>query len=78
LFEDTSEVKAHHLIAFLLTILLIYLLSYIVAKVFKTLIKLLVLIAVVWLVWMLLFDRTKFNQLFCKENHSKTSDSSDS
>ena len=68
IFEDTSKVKAHHLIAFLLTILIIYLLSYIIAKIFKTVVKLCVMIALVWLLWMFLFDRSKYNELFSKKS----------
>jgi len=71
LFEDTQKIKAHHLVAFLLTIIIIYLLSYIVAKIFKTLVKIIILVALVWLLWMFLFDRSKYNELFCKENHDK-------
>ncbi len=47
LFEDTQKIKAHHLVAFLLTIIIIYLLSYIVTKIFKTVIKLCIMIAIV-------------------------------
>lgn len=64
LFEDTNKIQAHHLIVFLLTIGIIWLLSYIVARLFKTIIQICIIVAVVWLLWMLVFDRTKFNELF--------------
>ena len=66
LFTDTDKIKAHHLIAFLLTILIIYLLSYIIARIFKTVLMVCTIIAVVWLLYMLLFDRSKFKELFGK------------
>lgn len=74
LFENTQKIEAHHLVGFLLTIAIIYLLSYVVAKIFKTVVKILIMIALFWLVWMLLFDRSKYNELFSKKG---TSDSSD-
>jgi MFS superfamily sulfate permease-like transporter len=75
LFEDTQKIEAHHLVAFLLTIAIIYLLSYIISKIFKAIVKLCIMIALVWLLWMFLFDRSKYNELFSKEG---TSDSSNS
>ena len=72
LFEDTAKIEAHHLVAFLLTIAIIWLLSYIVAKIFKTVLKLVIMAALIWLLYMLLFDRSKYNELFRKER--KTSD----
>jgi len=66
LFEDTDKIKAHHLLVFLLTIIIVYLLSYIISKIFKTVIKLCIMIAVIWLLWMLIFDRGKWNELFSK------------
>jgi hypothetical protein len=71
LFNDTQRIEAHHLVAFLLTIAIIYLLSYVVAKIFKTVVKLIVMVALLWLLYMFLFDRSKYNELFCKEKHGK-------
>ncbi|MCE8167787.1 MAG: hypothetical protein I3273_07775 [Candidatus Moeniiplasma glomeromycotorum] len=76
LFEDTGKIQAHHLIGFLLTIIIIYLLSYVVSKIFKAMVKLLILIALFWLVYMFLFDRSKYNELFSKKGGSSNSDSS--
>jgi surface polysaccharide O-acyltransferase-like enzyme len=67
IFSDTAKLKAHHLIAFLLTILIIYLLSYIISKIFKTMVKLIILVALFWLLYMFLFDRSKYNELFSKK-----------
>ena len=72
LFNKTEKIKAHHLVAFLLTIAIIYLLSYVVAKIFKTMVKLIILAALIWLLYMFLFDRSKYNELFSKK---ETSDS---
>ena len=77
LFEDTQKIEAHHLVAFLLTIVIIYLLSYIVAKIFKTLVKIIILVALVWLLYMFLFDRSKYNELFSK-NKKGTSENGNS
>ena len=74
LFNKTEKIQAHHLVALLLTIAIIYLFSYIVAKIFKTLVKIIVLAALIWLLYMLLFDRSKYNELFSK-NKKGTSDS---
>jgi MFS superfamily sulfate permease-like transporter len=71
LFEDTNKIQAHHLLAFALTIFIIYLLSYIVERIFTTLVRLFLLIIILFVAYMLVFDRTKFNQLFCSEDHSK-------
>jgi len=68
LFEDTQKIEAHHLVAFLLTIVIIYLLSYIIAKIFKTVVKLCIMIALIWLLYMFLFDRSKYNELFSKKS----------
>ena len=73
LFEDTAKIEAHHLVAFLLTIVIIWLLSYIVAKVFKTVVKLCLMAALIWLVYMFLFDRSKYNELFKKGGTSNSS-----
>lgn len=70
LFDDTQKIEAHHLVAFLLTIIIIWLLSYIVAKIFKTVVKICIMIALVWLLWMFLFDRHKYNELFSKKGTS--------
>jgi len=67
LFEDTAKIEAHHLVAFLLTIAIIWILSYIVAKIFKTVVKIVIMVALVWLLWMFLFDRSKYNELFSKK-----------
>lgn len=77
LFEDTQKIKAHHLIAFLLTIIIIYLLSYIIAKIFSTLVKIIILISLIWLLWMFLFDRSKYNELFSKKERSKSSETNE-
>jgi MFS superfamily sulfate permease-like transporter len=76
LFEDTQKIEAHHLIAFLLTIVIIYLLSYIIAKIFSTLVKIIILTALIWLLWMFLFDRSKYNQLFSRKEKNKPNDNS--
>src|SRR6185369_2582805 len=73
LFEDTQKIEAHHLVAFLLTIVIIYLLSYIIAKIFKTVVKLCIMIALIWLLYMFLFDRSKYNELFSKKGDGGTS-----
>ena len=72
LFENTQKIEAHHLVGFLLTIAIIWLLSYIVAKIFKTVIKICIMVALVWLVWMFLFDRSKYNELFSKKKTSSS------
>jgi MFS superfamily sulfate permease-like transporter len=74
LFEDTAKIEAHHLVAFLLTIAIIWLLSYIIAKIFKTVVKIVIMVALVWLLWMFLFDRSKYNELFSSKKG--TSDNS--
>ena len=71
LFNNTERIQAHHLVALLLTIAIIYLFSYIVAKIFKTLVKIIVLAALIWLLYMLLFDRSKYNELFSKNKKGK-------
>ena len=77
LFHDTQRIEAHHLVAFLLTIAIIYLLSYVIDKIFKTLVKIIILIALVWLLWMFLFDRSKYNELFSSKKGTSESDGSD-
>jgi hypothetical protein len=42
-----------------------------VAKIFKTVVKVVIMVALVWLLWMFLFDRNKYNELFSKEGTSK-------
>jgi len=71
LFDDTNKIQAHHLLAFLLTIFIVYFLSYIIERIFATLVKIFLIIIIVSLAYMVVFDRTRFNQLFCHENHSK-------
>jgi hypothetical protein len=73
LFENTQKIEAHHLFAFLLTIIFIWLLSYIVAKIFKTVVKFCIMVALIWLLWMFLFDRSKYNELFRKRGTSDNS-----
>ena len=77
LFEDTAKIKAHHLVAFLLTIAIIWLLSYIVAKIFKTVVKIVIMVALVWLLWMFLFDRSKYNELFSSKKGTSESSGND-
>ena len=76
LFEDTAKIEAQHLVAFLLTIAIIYLLSYVIDKIFKTLVKLIILVALAWLLWMFLFDRSKYNELFSSKKRTSESGSS--
>lgn len=71
LFEDTNKIQAHHLLAFLLTIFLIYFLSYIIERIFVTIVKIFLIVIIISLTYMVMFDRTRFNQLFCHEDHSK-------
>ena len=71
LFEDTSKIQAHHLLAFLLTIFIVYFLSYIIERIFATIIKIFLIVIIISLAYMVVFDRTRFNQLFCHEDHSK-------
>ena len=73
MFEHPEKIEAHHLIAFLLTIAIIYLLSYVVAKIFKTVVKICIMVALVWLVYMFLFDRNKYNELFKKGDNGSSS-----
>jgi len=77
LFEDTAKIEAHHLVAFLLTIAIIYLLSYVIAKIFKTLVKLIILVALFWLLYMFLFDRSKYNELFSSKKGTSDNGNSD-
>ncbi|WP_322632706.1 hypothetical protein [endosymbiont DhMRE of Dentiscutata heterogama] len=74
LLNDADKITASHLVAFLLAITIIWLLSYIVSKIFKTVIKICILVALIWLVYMLLFDRGKYNELFSKNSGSSSSD----
>ncbi|WNE40016.1 MAG: Undecaprenyl-diphosphatase [Mycoplasmataceae bacterium] len=76
-FEDTQKIEAHHLIAFLLTVIIIYLLSYIIAKIFSTLVKIIILITLIWLLWMFLFDRSKYNELFARKENDNPSEHND-
>ena len=71
LFDDTQKIQAHHLLAFLLTIFIIYFLSFIIERFFATIMKIFLLVIIISLAWMAAFDRTRFNQLFCHEDHSK-------
>ena len=72
LFNDPQKIEAHHLIAFILTVIILNLLSYIVSKVFKTAMRLCIIISSFSLLWMLLFDRSKYNELFNSNNYKKS------
>lgn len=79
LFENTKEVRAHHLLALLLALvaiyfllrLIAYLFNYFIRMVFKPLLLTCILVAAVWLLWMLLFDRSKFHELTGKKGNDK-------
>ena len=75
LLYDKGEITASHLVAFLLAIVVIWLLSYIVAKLFKLILKVIIVIALLWLLYMLIFDRSKYNELFGKKGDSGSSSS---
>jgi len=69
-FKDPKKLQSHHLLAFLITVIILHILSFLVSKIFKTLVRLCIMIALLWLLWMLLFDRKKYNELFEKTKNN--------
>ncbi|MCE8162672.1 MAG: hypothetical protein I3273_02135 [Candidatus Moeniiplasma glomeromycotorum] len=76
-FENTKEVKAHHLLALLAALvityfllrLVAYLFNFFIRKIFWPVLLTCIVVAAVWLLWMLFFDRTKFQELTGKKNN---------
>ncbi|KLL02581.1 MAG: hypothetical protein MRERC_1c212 [Mycoplasmataceae bacterium RC_NB112A] len=77
LFENIKEVKAHHILVLLATLIITYLLLRLVAYLFNIFIRKIfwpvlltcILVAALWLLWMLFFDRAKFQELTGKKNN---------
>jgi hypothetical protein len=74
LLEKPQNIKAHHVISFLLAVILLDILSYIISKVFKTAVKLCIMISLFWLLWMMLFSREKYNELFLPLTRNENSE----
>ncbi|RHZ35237.1 hypothetical protein GvMRE_IIg268 [endosymbiont GvMRE of Glomus versiforme] len=62
---DIEKIEAQHLFALLLAFIILYFFSIIIVKIFKSLIKFFIIVLLGWLLWMMFFDRSKYNQLFC-------------
>jgi MFS superfamily sulfate permease-like transporter len=62
--DKIKAIEAHHLAGLLIAIFLIYLLSHVIAKIFMTVVKLVIMIFFIGMLWMIFFDRQKYNELF--------------
>ncbi|MCE8164010.1 MAG: hypothetical protein I3273_05185 [Candidatus Moeniiplasma glomeromycotorum] len=77
-FENTKEVRAHHLLSLLASLVVVYFLlrlmaylfNFFIRKIFKPVLLTCILVAAVWLLYMLLFDRTKFHELTRKKGNN--------